>query len=132
MNYYIIPAAMLVAILFSFLFAYLAPGPRPFRGLFFFFFILFLVGWAGQLWIVPFGPLLWGVAFFPLFFLVAVVSFIMMAVLPPTPAAKENPPVNTNAAVIAFGLFFWFLVITLVASIIIGYYRVGSEGNGPA
>jgi len=122
MNYYVIPAALLIAFLLCLLFVALSPERRPFRFLFWFFLIIFLSGWAGQLWIFPFGPLVWGVAFLPLIFIAVIVALLIIAISPPMPPIKNDVPENTS--VFALGMFFWLLLVILIVSIIVGYYRI--------
>jgi hypothetical protein len=102
-----------------------AVSKRPLRGLWVVFFIVLLVTWASQLWINPFGPVFWGVAVFPPF-LVAVFIALLILALMPVPADSTFRPSTDDAPLIAFGFFFWMLLILLLISVIAGYYRVYS------
>jgi hypothetical protein len=123
MNYYIIPAAFLVTLLVVLIFSMFSK--RPLGGLWVFFLIIFLATWSGQLWITPFGPVGWGIAWIPLFLVSIFFSFLIFALIPPVSApvtVKESKQAEEGAAVV-FGIFFWIMLILLVASIIGGYYR---------
>ncbi|MFL5753257.1 MAG: hypothetical protein ACJ76F_07620 [Bacteroidia bacterium] len=120
MNYYIIPAALLVTVLLMILFSFFLK--RPMKGLGVFFIIVFLATWTGQLWIVPFGPVQWGIAWIPLFITALFFSLLFFAISPPV--ASKNPDVTEEAPLIALGLFFWIIVILLIVAIVIGYYRI--------
>src|SRR2546423_1401947 len=120
MNYYIIPAAFIVALLILLIFSLFSK--RPMSGLWIFFLIIFLATWAGQLWITPFGPIVWGVSWIPLFIVALFFSFLIFALLPPVVVvtkAEENKA--EEGAAMVFGTFFWIMLILLIASIIAGY-----------
>jgi hypothetical protein len=122
MNYYIILAALFIALMLSFIFTVISPSRTPWRGIFLFFLIIFLSGWAGQLWITPFGPLIGGVSFLPL--LIVGVIFSLLIAIPPPISSSKNANGSDEAPVFALGIFFWFLIIILLTSIIIGYYKM--------
>jgi hypothetical protein len=123
MNYYIIPAALLVTFLILLIFS--AFSKRPMAGLWIFFLIIFLATWTGQLWITPFGPVVWGIAWIPLFIVALFFSFLIFALLPPVAVvtkAEENK--EEERAAIVFGTFFWIMLILLIIAIIVGHYRI--------
>jgi hypothetical protein len=96
----------------------------------FFFLILFLASWAGGLWLTPVGPPLWG-GFWAPFLLVGIFVTLMLAaagepsrhydsrsrVTEPSTAEEATE----TAAVVAFGMMFWVLILGLVAAVIAGY-----------
>ncbi|MFP4354249.1 MAG: hypothetical protein ACLFUJ_03920 [Phycisphaerae bacterium] len=103
-------------------------GPGPLAGFAFFFVLLFLFTWAGGLWLVPTAGGGWGqwVAFpvVGLFLLL-----ILAALVPPArPADAEAPATGTEAAIegssIVVGLFFWALLLGLLAAVISYYVTV--------
>lgn len=96
-------------------------------GFFLFFLILFLVTWAGGIWITPFGPICWGVSWLPFLFVGILIALIMAALIPDNrrrkimleEAGPEARP--TTETFIAVDVFFWVLIASLVAVLIIGY-----------
>jgi hypothetical protein len=92
-----------------------------------FFILLFLFTWAGGLWVLPFGPLAWDIPFFSFLFVGIVVALLLAALAPAPgkyPRSYESPKEarrETRDAAIAFGIFFWILIIGLVVLIILGY-----------
>jgi hypothetical protein len=123
MQYYIIPAALVITLIVTLLISIFSR--RPLSGLWVFFFIVFLATWAGQLWITPFGPVLWGVAWVPLLIITVFFWLFILALLPPLPPSQANPPVDEVAGSSAvMGLFLWIILIILVLSIIAGYFRL--------
>jgi hypothetical protein len=130
MNYYIIPAAFLTAIILSVIFAVVAADRRSGRSILLFFLLIFLVGWAGQLWILPFGPRPWGVSLLPLFFVVLIFSLLIAAMTPAYPSQKDKTN-SADASMVFFGVFFWFLVTVLVTVIVIGHYHITPTWVGP-
>ena len=105
-----------------------APGPGA--GFIFFLVILFLVTWAGGVWVHPIGPPLGGISWIG-FVAVALIFGLLLAVLiPPTPrAARLEKPVPSErveqeaaeATAAVFGCVFWLAVIVLAMSIISRY-----------
>ena len=92
----------------------------------FFFLILFLASWAGGLWLVPFGPLAWEVSWLPM---VAVGLFVALLLAAAAASSDRYPgsigsvdrDTTAAAAAIVFGVFFWILVVALLAAIGSGY-----------
>lgn len=131
MNFYEIPSAFLVALLFTLLFAVLSSRRGPWRVIVLYFFIIFLVTWAGQLWITPFGPLILGISLFPMLFIAVIFSFLIFALTPPRfSSVKSKDPAGEEGPLLMVGMFFWFLIILLISSIVIGYYKMPQALNG--
>lgn len=92
------------------------------------FVLVWLAGWAGGLWLVPFGPMAFGVPWAP----VVVVAFIVAAIagvwtvpqdfLPTTPEEAVEPGHGGLAALAAFTNFFWILALLLTLVVITGYF----------
>jgi hypothetical protein len=126
MNYYIIPAALIVTFTLALLFSVFLN--RPLRGLWLFVLVVFLASWAGQLWITPFGPLILGVAWVPLVIVAVFFAFLMFALLPPPVSQPTATVTEEESAAIAIGTLFWIILILLVLFIVIGYYRLTHFG----
>lgn len=92
----------------------------------FVFFILLLAIWAGSLW-VPVGPVAWGVAWVPLFFIGLFLIFLFAAAVPPARWRRPRRVAGTTeeaaveSAGLAFGLFFWLMMVLLIVALFAGY-----------
>jgi len=118
--------ALFFALLLSGIFALGFSRKGPWESVFMFFLLLFLLSWAGGAWLAPFGPQLWGGYWLP-FLLVGVVIALFLAALAPPPretgtvAQEGGEAVEREAALTGLGIFFWILIATLVAAILIRY-----------
>jgi amino acid transporter len=129
-NYYEIIAAFLVALLLTVFFSTVLKSRGPWGALWLVFIVIFLATWAGHLWINPAGPTVLGVSVVPIFVIGFIVAFILASVSVPTTKVKAKHvedvttvAENTEAAV-TLGIFFWVLLIILLAVIATGYYRM--------
>ncbi|MEI9935072.1 MAG: hypothetical protein WDM71_09555 [Ferruginibacter sp.] len=122
MNYHIIPAALITAL---FITAFISSfSKRPIQILSIFLLIVFLAAWAGQLWIIPFGPVTQGISWIPLMIVAITFSFIAHVLLPGKAKNKKvikEPDDGDDEE--ALGFLFWTILIILVLSIIAGYFR---------
>jgi hypothetical protein len=121
MNYGIIPAALIVS--FAILLIFSLTSRRPFSGLWVVLLLIFLATLSGQLWIRPFGPVYWGISWVPLI-LVALFFFLLIFALAPTAKTKKDEADVAEGALIVMGTLFWIIMILLIVSIIVGYYRM--------
>jgi hypothetical protein len=121
MNYYIIPASLIITLILVLILS--LSSKRPFRGLGLFFLIIFLATWAGQLWITPFGPVIWGVTWVPLVVVSIFFLFLILALIPPVPLNKKANGKAEDDVLIALGSFFWAIMILLILAIVLGYYK---------
>ena len=122
MNYYIIPAAVIITFIVTIIFSLISK--RPFSGLWFFFLIIFLITWASHLWVAPFGPIILGLAWGPLFLVSLFFSFLILTIVPPIQLNKKNEAKNEEEGpLIAMGMFFWIIIILLILSIVFRYYK---------
>jgi len=127
-------AALIVAVILSALFA-LATRKRGLRkGLFWLFLILFLATWSGGVWVKPFGPVLWGVRWLS-FLVVGAVIALILAVGQSRSRRKPQGRQETidmlekikeereleQVAWVTLTIFFWVLVLTLLAAIVFRY-----------
>lgn len=126
MHIYGIIASILIALLLTLIFSTSYRHRGPWGGLLFFFLVIFLASWASQLWINPFGPMLFGVAWAPLLFVGVLIAVLLLAAgasaidkTPVTPGPEVTPQ---EGSILAIGLFFWILVLILIAAIAIGYW----------
>lgn len=87
------------------------------------FILLFLVTWAGGIWVAPLGPPIGRVYWVPFMLIAILVAILIAAVLPPgvhTQAEAHEREVEIEAGL---GVFFWVLVIALGVGIVLKYLR---------
>lgn len=99
-------------------------GPGPWSGLLFYGFLLFLLAWAGGVWLSPVGPSVWNVPLLP-FLIAAVIGLLIFAVLVPQtgPARRREEELQhaTEGEAIAgvtIGAAYWVVLILLAAAIL--------------
>lgn len=122
MEYYNIPAAIMISVLVMFVFSLLFKDRRPAGGPLLFFLVVFLATWSGQLWIQPVGPVYKGISWVPLIFISVFFTLLIMAMSPRV--VTEQDEIETEATSFAVGIFFWMVLLLLAASIVIAYYRL--------
>ncbi len=125
---------LLAIVLAAIVVAILAPG-RRYRGtsggapLLFFFLLLFPLIWAAGAWLTPIGPVYAGVAWAG--FVVAALFFLLLLfALAPPPAPPHTTGVTHEdiesegvpGAAVAFGIFFWILLIAAIVALFFAYW----------
>jgi len=97
-------------------------------GLLLIFLLIFLVAWAGGVWITPFGPAFYGVAWMP-YLAIALLFALLLAGLPVEPkpmmrggggAVRESLDAEEAVGVV-FGIFMWIFVIMLLGALLLYY-----------
>lgn len=92
--------------------------------------LVFLVTWAGGVWITPFGPLLWGSYWLPFLFVGIIVSMLLTvfegsasdtSVRLLTRKEKEEEQEQSRAEAAVLGTFFWVLIVLLGLVIVLRY-----------
>ncbi len=107
-------AAFLVGVVFYYVFKSTGPWGNFWSVLL----ILILAGIAANAWITPIGPYYQGVAWFPVMFVILLFAFFMAA---STPLHRGKiDPVESESSKVAFGVFFWFLMVLLLTAVIWG------------
>ncbi|MFP4563184.1 MAG: hypothetical protein ACLFRY_07710 [Spirochaetia bacterium] len=121
--------AVLLTLIFSTLFRRKGPWSR---GLVFFL-VVFLAGWAGGVWLLPFGPTLFGISWLPFLIAGLFVALILAAALPPQmpeqPSEKKIELEKGTDAVDQkrFDAFFFILIGALLIAVILGYLFSGTS-----
>jgi hypothetical protein len=121
-----------IAFVLSLVFALLTRRSLTRAGFLWFFLLVFLSSWAGGIWIGPFGPRLAGVHWLPflLFGVIAAGMFVFFVPRRPPKGRHETLEILQEmkdkrdlekAAYISFGIFFWVLMLTLIAAIVVRY-----------
>jgi hypothetical protein len=118
--------ALVVAFVLSLIFSMGFRGYGWGMGFLMFFVILFLMTWAGGIWVTPFGPLWWGVPWVSFLFVGLLIALVMAALMPKnhryrTGSPSEQEAKATSETLIAMDVFFWILMIAVVLLLIIGY-----------
>lgn len=133
-------ASVIFSIFFALLFttllilAFKRRGPGPLDGALFLFLIIFMFTWAVGSWLVPVGPVHWGVSWLG-YLLVAFVLMLLLGALMP-PSRPRNRMIRkleleseiredetSQALEITFGIFFWFMIISLIVIVILKIIR---------
>lgn len=119
--------ALVVALVVSSIFAF---GFRR-RGLWprfwLFFLVVFLFTWAGGIWLHPIGPTIKGVFWIPFLLIALLIALFLAAAVPRShiqSRTSESPDLKKarRSEVNAFlGVFFWILVMILIAAIVVRY-----------
>ncbi|MBD3392985.1 MAG: hypothetical protein GF418_12850 [Chitinivibrionales bacterium] len=119
--------AVLVGILITAILSLGFRGTRTMAGMLALFFVVFLMAWAGGVWLVPVGPMLGGVRVFP-FLMVAVIAALLIAASTPPwyrprtrGEALRQAEAEENAERL-FNAFFWVLILCLIGAIVAGYF----------
>lgn len=123
--------AAIVALLFSLL---LLPFRRrksddAWPAFWMFFLIILFASWAGGIWLAPFGPAASGVFWLPFLIVGFFVTLLLLAATP-TPSVSRLPAPDIPAktahedtdAEVVFGIFFWILLVALIAVIPFHYF----------
>jgi len=118
MNYNIIPAAITIALIMTMIFWVISK--KKIRAVATFFFIVFLVTWAGQLWIRPVGPVAWGVPWITLFAVGLFFSFLIFAIVPPKTVAPKTGESTFKTSGVFYRIIF-FMLLTVIA---VGHYKM--------
>ncbi len=115
--------AIILGIIFTLIFAVGISRSRRWDNILGFFAVIFLVGWAGSLWVIPYEPFLFGISWIPILILTLVVALILSAVLtsyyPKIEASMSDEREKVGGSII--GTFFWIIIFILIVSIIVGY-----------
>jgi len=122
--------ALVIGFILTLVFAVGFRRSGPWGSVAIFFAIVFLLTWAGGLWIAPFGPSLWGVYWLPFFIVGLLFALLLAASGPSRPPRNAQEAVEGAKAEIAvqsiLNLFLWLLIVGLIAGIIVHYYYIAS------
>ncbi len=119
---YLLVIAFLITLFFRFLLRVSGPW-----GSFWAFFIIVLMGiFAADIWISPVGPYFADIYWVPPIAAGLVIA-LLLAATTPSPKARsemdaESKATKQDAAAVALGTFFWFLMIFLLILIIVGLF----------
>ena len=122
--------ALLIGLLLVLLFSALLRNRVPWGSVWIFLLIVFLVTWAGGIWIGPFGPTIFDVAWLP-FLIVGIFITVLLAATVPPQSAPPKPKKETieqarrtepaQSALSGLTLFFWLSLVLTIIVIILAY-----------
>ncbi|MBD3427086.1 MAG: hypothetical protein GF409_07660 [Candidatus Omnitrophica bacterium] len=120
--------ALLIAIAVTAVFVVLLRKRGPWPSVWMFFAVIFLVSWAGSLWIVATGPVFYGIPWLTILIIGLITAVLLASVAPPQPprtkAEVAEKAKQVEATEEVFNFFFWILVILLVFVIVLGYWSL--------
>lgn len=128
--------AALLGILLTSIFAVGFRRRGPWASLIVFFLVVFLITWAGGIWISPIGPVFYGVYWLPFLIVGLIIALLLAAIVPGSmakemeedevlePRAREKALEQKRQEVreSTFDLFFWLLLVVVLAAILAGYF----------
>lgn len=131
--------AIALAVIFTVILLPLLGWPRPGRdggGAALLLVLLLMLGtWAAMLWVTPLGPAVMGVYWVPGLATAWLLALLILAIAPrrgraATPAeATREAQAEARAERLIFGVFFWLLVLSLVAAVVTRYAIVFGNGE---
>lgn len=118
--------AIALSLILTGIFGWRHPRDESMAGnLIFVFLMFFLFAWAGGVWMTPWGPALWGGYWAPFLFPGIFILLLLIALIPPRqPLSRQEAVEQAEKEAVAgtaLGIFFWVLIIGLVASILFHY-----------
>jgi len=120
--------AFVIGLVFTGIFAIGFGRRGPWASIPVFFLLVFLAAWVGGAWAAPIGPLLWGGYWLPFAFMGLLIALLLVAAAPP-PATQSTVEIKDPVAErreernaeVAFEVFFWILLITMIVAIVSRY-----------
>ncbi|MFP8489200.1 hypothetical protein ACKGJO_08850 [Gracilimonas sp. Q87] len=112
--------ALFIAMLIGLLFYFAFRRTGPWGSFWSFFLVLFLGLWMVSIWMDPIGPSYWDVAWLDFIFIGLIFALLMAAATPRDLYVRRTNPEAFAEGAVAIGIFFWLLIIMLIAAIIIG------------
>ncbi len=118
--------ALVMALVFTAVFALGFQRRGPWPNVLTFFLIVFLAAWAGSLWLSPAGPVFLGIYWLPIIMVALLFALLLSAMVPPRPPTQKVETISQvkqeeRAVRRAYNVFFWTLLIGFLAIIVLGY-----------
>ena len=113
--------ALVVALLFTFVFKRASAWP-----FILFFLLIFLGTWALGVWITPIGPHGWTYYWLPFLLASLIVVLLLTLIIPDRPYRvriwrSRSEMQERKGTEVVLGFFFWFLVLLLIGTLLLGY-----------
>ena len=118
--------AFSIAIIFVLILRAIFGRRAPFGSVWILLLFLFLVTWAGGVWLVPFGPTLFDVAWLPFLVVGVFIAIVLATTVPPEsrhPRTVEEARSEGATATALAGLtvFFWITIVLTLIAILLAY-----------
>lgn len=118
--------AFSIAVIFVLVLRALFGRRAPFGSVWILLLFLFLVTWAGGVWLIPFGPTLFDVAWLPYLVVGVFIAIVLATTVPPEPTyprtVEQAREEETTATVLAgLTIFFWIAIIFTLIAILLAY-----------
>lgn len=120
--------ALMIGFLLVLVFSALFRDRTPWGSFWIFLLVVFLVTWAGGIWISPFGPTIFDVAWLPFLIVGLIITVLLAAAVPPRPTRPQKGTIeeakrtaSTESALSDLTLFFWIAVILTLIVIVLAY-----------
>ena len=120
--------ALVIGFLLVLLFSALFRDRTPWGNFWIFLLVVFLVTWAGGIWIAPFGPTIFNVAWLPFLIVGIFITLLLAATVPARPSRPQKGTIEeakrteaAESALTGLTLFFWIALIMTLTAIILAY-----------
>jgi hypothetical protein len=118
---------VIIAFLITLFFRFLLQTTGPWGSFWAFFTIILLAVIAANVWISPMGPYFFENIFWAPPLAVGLLIALLLAATTPSPVMRsktdaEKEIAREEAAAVALGTFFWFLIVFLVILILVGLF----------
>jgi len=118
--------AFSIAIIFVVVLRSMFGRRAPFGSFWILLLFLFLVTWAGGVWLVPFGPTLFDVAWLPFLVVGIFIAIVLATTVPPEPARpmtveQARDEGATASALAGLTIFFWITILFMMIAILLAY-----------
>ena len=120
--------ALLIGFLLVLLFSALFRDRTPWGSFWIFLLVVFLVTWAGGIWISPFGPTFFEVAWLPFLTVGIFITILLAATVSPRPSRPQKGTIeeakrteSPESPLAGLTLFFWIALILTLIAIILAY-----------
>lgn len=120
--------ALVIGFLLVLLFSALFRNKTPWGSFWIFLLVVFLVTWAGGIWIGPFGPTIFEVAWLPFLIVGIFITTLLAATVSPRASRPQKGTIEEakrteapESALTGLTLFFWIALILTLLSIILAY-----------
>jgi hypothetical protein len=120
--------ALLTALILSAIFGMGFRRTGPWASIVIFFVLIFLISWAGGVWLTPTGPPLWGAYWLP-FLLVGLMAALLLVAVPLERHGESTAELvdvkrekkKEKTALMVLGAFFWILIFALIGVLFFRY-----------
>ena len=120
--------ALVISLFLVLIFSILFRSRIPWGSFWIFLLMVFLLTWAGGIWIRPFGPTFYNVTWFPFLIFGIFIVILLAAVIPPSPTLAQPRTVDRGqrtepalSALAGLTIFFWMILILTLAAILAAY-----------